>query len=409
MVNQVKKLLNFLKKMQNKKISVIGMGYVGLPTALNISSNNFKTTGVDIDLNKIKLLQKNQLPFKEKGIKKLLNISLKNKNINFTNKLPVSDIYIVCVPTPLNRYKNANLNKLWDVIKKIKIVLKKNDIILIESTIPIGTTKEIYAYLSKNNNKITVGYVPERAIPGNTLYEIVNNHRIIGLTKKNSKAKVSNFYKNIVKGKITYLNDAEAEMVKLFENTSRDVNIALANEFETISKEYESDITKVIKNCNYHPRVNILDPGIGVGGHCIPVDPWFLISNFKNLNTIRSAREMNNNKENLIFKEISKYLKIREKLSKIYVLGLTYKPNCNDLRESPAIRIANKIKKIHRKTFLIDPNINLNTADFKKEVKVIRNQNNLFIFLVAHNEFFPIIKKLIKYKIKYLNFCGINE
>ena len=371
-------------------ISVIGMGYIGLPTALLVADKKTNVNCIDIDKNKILNLKNNKIFLKEKSIKALFN--KKKSFLHFSDKIIKADTYIICLPTPSKKISKFNykedLNILNKFLLKLEKVLKNGDLIIIESTCPPNTAKKYYRKIRKKIN-VHLSTCPERAIPGATIDEMTHNNRIIGASSKLAFNKTKKIYKKFVKGKIFEMSLIEAELVKLFENTYRDTNIALANEMDTICKNFGISSKKVIKHANLHPRVNIHKPGIGVGGHCLPVDPWFLLNKKKNHSLIFTSRAVNINKEDEIYSELSKNLYNK----KILIFGTTYKENSDDIRNSSSLNIIKKILKKFPKVKVFDPwNKSYNNI-LKSEV--LKNKFDLLVIFVNH-------KWLIKNKIKFV-------
>lgn len=398
-----------------KKISIVGLGYIGLPTALLFASNGYFVNAYDKDEEKIKKLSKKIAPFKEKSLNKYFAKSLKKKNINFSNNLVESDIYIICVPTPLTNNKKPNMNYVNKATQEITKYLKDNDLIILESTSPVGTTNKINDYISVNRpniKNIKIAYCPERVLPGNIFFELINNKRIIGGINKKSSLAASALYNKICRGKIVLTSSNSAEFVKLLENTYRDINIALSNEISMLSYEMNINVYDVIKMANLHPRVNIMNPGPGVGGHCIPVDPWFLCDeNFKNNKIIKLSRKINSNKTYWVKEQINRHInnfkKNNKKNPQIGILGITYKPDCDDLRESPSLEILRSIK--HKKLFYHDPFHKkikkFNYLNFNKIIKL----SDILIILVKNKFYIKNKRFILKNKIKVLDFCNFYE
>lgn len=380
------------------KVTTIGQGYVGLPLSLLLSKNKQIVCAYD---NNLKLIKKfnngtyGRLNENEKEVIDLYHRQLKRKNLKFSSKILPSDIYILCVPTPIKKNKKPNLNFVFSAIKEIIQFLKNGDLIIIESTIAIGTTKKIKKIIDSKCKEInySIAYCPERVLPGNAIKEIVNNDRIIGAENKKTHKFVTNFYKMFVKGNI-YLTSIEvAEFTKLAENSYRDTNIAFANELAVLCEKNEVNPKDVIFFANKHPRVNILSPGIGVGGHCIPIDPWFLIENYKNKNSIiRNSRIVNKAKTKIVSNKIVKTYKTSfvGNNESIFILGLSYKANVGDFRESPSLEIISNIKsRIKGKIYVNDPYIkNLK----EKNIKVCSVANGfrkskIIVILVPHKEY----------------------
>lgn len=286
-----------------------------------------------------------ELSFKttEKDLMTLVKGAINSGNLKVQTKPEKADVFIICVPTPCiecDGEKKCDLTYLNKAIESIKPYLENGNLIIIESTIPPGTTDDIYKKLSKDK-KIYVAHCPERVLPGSILKELVENDRVIGGVDEKSAEMAKEIYETFVTGKI-YLTDAKtAEMVKLMENTYRDVNIALANEFAKIAEEIGINVWEAIELANKHPRVNILKPGPGVGGHCISIDPWFIVEKSKNAKLIRTARELNDSMPLFVVEKIKKIIK--KDIGKVAIFGVTYKGNVDDTRESPAEKVVSKL------------------------------------------------------------------
>jgi len=334
-----------------KKISVLGMGYIGLPTACMLANSGFKVLGIDIDEEIINKLNSGKLHIEEPELEKIFSSAFKNNRLRVSLELERSDVFIIAVPTPLDHRNKADLSYVISAANKIKEKIKKGNLVILESTSPPGTTRDIVGKIIANGTGFIAGrdyylaFCPERVLPGKIVYELENNDRIVGGVDKKSSEAAESIYKTFVKGKI-FLTDLEtSEFVKLAENTYRDINIAFANELSLICKDYGIDIREVIKYANMHPRVKILNPGPGVGGHCIPIDPWFILENTDRKDTlIEKCRKINNSMPFIISEEIAEIVgKYRD--PKVTIFGFSYKENVGDIRESPAIIINNELMK----------------------------------------------------------------
>ena len=289
--------------MINKKICVIGLGYIGLPTAAVLANKGYEVYGVDINEKIVNTVNKGNIHIVETDLKKEVYLAVSSGNLKAYTELKPCEIYIICVPTPLKTEKGIpfpNTDFILSVAKSIAKIVKSNDMIILESTSPVGTTEKIKSIILNeglNTKNIHFAYCPERVIPGNIISELLDNDRIIGgITSKGTK-EVAKFYKSFVRGNIVETSAKNAEMCKLVENSYRDVNIAFANELSLICDRENINVWELINLANKHPRVNILQPSTGVGGHCIAVDPWFIIArDNKNTRLIKSAREINDQK-----------------------------------------------------------------------------------------------------------------
>jgi UDP-N-acetyl-D-mannosaminuronic acid dehydrogenase len=333
----------------------MGIGYVGLPLAIMLARKGYTVVGVDTNkeiVNSLNAGKPTSLSINEPKLQEILHDKKVRENLTASEKVCDADIYIVSVPTPLHkRKKEADLSYMVSAVKSILPYLKKGNLIIIESTIPPLTSREIIKPLIENATNLIVGkdvflaHCPERILPGDVFYEIVHNDRVIGGIDERSSLMAKDVYVSFVEGEICITDDVTAELVKLMENTYRDVDIALANEFSLIAETLGVDINKAIEVANKHPRVNILSPGIGVGGHCLPVDPWFITEvDPKNSVIIQTARRIN---DEMPYKTATKIRKAVAKISspKIIALGVTYKPNVHDLRESPALKVIDLLRE----------------------------------------------------------------
>ena len=412
------------------KVSVIGLGYIGLPTAALLASCGVEVRGIDTNEQLIATINSGKAHIKENYLEDLLTGSIKNGSLFATNTISTSDVYIIAVPTPLKRNNEPDIKYIKQAIKSLASVLVKGNLIILESTSPVGTTEMIAEELSKErrdlvfptNNQnypidINIAYCPERVIPGNTLEELVNNDRIIGGLTKDCANKAEKLYKIFVAGNVCKTTSRVAELCKLTENTFRDVNIAFSNEISMICDNYGIDVWELIKFANMHPRVNLLRPGSGVGGHCIAVDPWFIISdNPKTSKLITSAREVNNYKPKYILTILEELLSeeaLSPKNTKIACFGITYKPDTDDMRESPSIEIIKYLaQKDYKKIYVVDPNIdhlpeNLRAQNlFLVDKDSALKDTDVVLMLVSHKEFMNISKNELR-DIKYIDTVGI--
>jgi UDP-N-acetylglucosamine 2-epimerase (non-hydrolysing) len=326
-----------------RRVCCIGMGYMGLPTALLIANSGIDVVGYDINEARVISLNQGHCPFNEPGLSDLLTNTLKSGNFKASTLPVTADAYIVAVPTPHLADGTCDTQYIESALRKIKNVVGSNSIIIIESTIAPGTSLNIiHPLLKQFGLAATLVHCPERAIPGNTIYELVHNDRIIGADDQVTAAQVKQLYKSFVMGEIFDTDIATAEAVKVLENTYRDVNIALANEFSKVLGGLGIDPIKAISLANRHPRVNILAPGPGVGGHCIAVDPWFLIKASPDAHLIKMARHINENRPVDVLVAIQRLQTVP---GKIGVLGLAYKANVDDMRESPSLVLIELLEK----------------------------------------------------------------
>lgn len=386
---------------KNKTISIIGLGYVGLPTALIVANAGYKVFGYDKDTEIISELNNHKLRILENGFEDFFKTVVKKNKISFKNNLEKSDIYIIAVPTPIYKDKTPDLSYIESALEEIVPLLKKNDTIILESTSPIGTTKNILQQIKSERKDLfskdqlpcfSLAYCPERVLPGNLVHEILNNDRIVGGINKDSSKSIKKFYQSFTLGNVFDTNSQTAELVKLTENAFRDVNIAFANELSMMCENKDIDILDAIELANKHPRVNILNPGIGVGGHCIPVDPWFIVHSSKKYSSlIKRSREINDEKTKWVLEKIIQIidkLLVSNKDVKIGILGITYKPNINDTRESPSYKIALSLKEKYNSLSVSDEYVYPKPKELNciSKDRLIKESDIIFI-LTKHSEY----------------------
>jgi UDP-N-acetylglucosamine 2-epimerase (non-hydrolysing) len=324
-------------------VCVVGLGYMGLPTSLLFANAGVKVTGIDLSEKKVNEINGGRCPFEEKGIPETLTAALKTGNFKAQTKPVAADVFVVAVPTP-HENKKCDLSFVLSAVNSLLPVMKDGNLLIIESTIKPKTCEDIILPILRSKHlKVEVAHCPERAIPGNTLYEIVHNDRIIGASSPEATQRAAGLYSTFTKGAIHRTTLVTAECVKLMENTFRDVNIALANEFSLIADKFWFNVSEAINLANKHPRVHILQPGIGVGGHCIAIDPWFLTEDVGDLTLIKTARELNDKMPKHTAERIQN--KISPSVRKIGILGVSYKPDVDDARESPALEVAKLLSK----------------------------------------------------------------
>jgi UDP-N-acetyl-D-mannosaminuronic acid dehydrogenase len=383
-----------------EKICVLGLGYIGLPTAAMFASNGYDIVGVDVNKNVIEALNEGEIIIEEPYLDVMVREVVASGKLKAYNKPQIADVYIIAVPTPINEDKTADMSYVISATKSIVPLVKKGDIIILESTSPPGTTENIIMPIleeSKLNvaEDLYVAHSPERVIPGKILFELVENNRIVGGINEESTKKVKKLYQAFVKGEIYTTNATTAEMCKLTENTFRDVNIAFANELAIICEEMGINVWDVIKYSNKHPRVNIHSPGPGVGGHCIAVDPWFIVEKYPDMaKLINLSRHTNDNMPEYVFGKSKRILgSLKDK--KVTILGITYKPDVDDMRESPIIELISLLEDISGITISIyDPYVK-NYKYLEKDVYTACKDSDLVILGVNHKVFNEIdMKKL---------------
>jgi UDP-N-acetyl-D-mannosaminuronic acid dehydrogenase len=403
--------------MSNQKVVMIGLGYIGLPTAALIANNNIHVHGVDINPQVVETINAGKIHIVEPSLDKVVATAVAKGFLKAALTPLEANTYLIVVPTPFKAKNEPDISFVEAATKAIIPLLKENDLYIIESTSPIGTTEKmmryIYAERPELQDKLHIAYCPERVLPGNVMHELVHNDRVIGGVNEAATQKAIAFYKQFVKGELHPTNARTAEMCKLTENSSRDVQIAFANELSLICDRADINVWELIRLANKHPRVNILQPGCGVGGHCIAVDPYFIVADYPmESQIIAKAREINNYKsfwcaEKVKTAKLEFQLKHGRKAS-VAIMGLAFKPNIDDLRESPAKYIAQRIlQDSHDDTcFIVEPNIQEHKVFKLTPTKEAVEKADIIVYLVAHNEFKNI--QLNNEKI-VLDFCGVNN
>jgi UDP-N-acetyl-D-mannosaminuronic acid dehydrogenase len=380
------------------KVITIGLGYIGLPTSALIASKNLHVFGVDVNEKVVDTINKGEIHIVEPELDLIVKRTVENGYLKAGIKPIQGDVYLIVVPTPFKENHEPDISYIQDATDGIIPILKEKDLYIIESTSPIGTTEKMKDLIFSKRpdliEKLHIAYCPERVLPGNVIYELVHNDRIVGGINEASTQAAINFYKQFVKGEIHATDSATAEMCKLTENASRDVQIAFANELSLICDKAGINVWELIRLANKHPRVNILQPGCGVGGHCIAVDPYFITTQFPlESKIIGTARELNNYKPlwcvEKIKNEILTFEKEKGKKPKVAICGLAFKPDIDDLRESPALFIAEKIKQIYPSelVFFIEPNIESHPNFVISKLENLIEKIDLAIILVQHKEF----------------------
>lgn len=382
----------------NPKVVTIGLGYIGLPTSALIASHGTNVLGVDINQSVVDTINQGKIHIVEPELDAIVSKAVSNGFFKASIKAVPAEVYLIVVPTPFKGNNEPDISFVEAATKGIIPLLKKGDLYIIESTSPIGTTdkmqKLIFTSRPELEGVIHIAYCPERVLPGNVMHELVENDRVIGGVNEASTQKAISFYRKYVKGKLHGTNARTAEMCKLVENSSRDVQIAFANELSLICDKANINVWELINLANKHPRVNILQPGCGVGGHCIAVDPYFIVSDYPiESKIIGTAREVNNYKSFWCAEKIqNEKLKFELKYGrkpKTALMGLAFKPNIDDLRQSPAKYIAQKVlqNSNNQEHFIVEPNIKKHSIYKLTNYREAIKNADIIVFLVAHNEF----------------------
>ncbi len=386
------------------KINVIGLGYIGLPTALMLASHGIDVIGTDYNKDLVATLKAGHTTFTEKGLDELFQDAL-DKGIEFSTEYQATDTYIISVPTPYDKFsKKVDASYVVEAVKNVMDVCPKGATVIIESTISPGTVDKYIRPAIAERGLITgediyLVHAPERIIPGNMLYELVHNNRTIGADEREIGEKVKEYYASFCQGEIVVTDIRTAEMTKVVENTYRAVNIAFANELAKICRHDNMDVYEIIRICNMHPRVDILQPGPGVGGHCISVDPWFLVGDYPELaKVIDASMETNEGMPDYVLNRV--YEIMQEKgmsdIDRVGLYGLTYKENVDDMRESPTLQLLESQKRHLADSLKVyDPYITQDVVDNQyHDLDAFLNDIDFVVIMVKHDEIKEQMSKL---------------
>lgn len=399
------------------EVVMIGLGYIGLPTAALIASNGVSVHGVDINPKVVETINRGEIHIVEPELDKAVANAVKAGHLKAATKAVEANHYLIVVPTPFKDKNEPDISFVEAATRGILPLLKEGDLYIIESTSPVGTTEKmmdlIYTERPELKDTLYIAYCPERVLPGNVMHELVHNDRVIGGVDNASTEKAIAFYSKYVKGELHPTNARTAEMCKLVENSSRDVQIAFANELSLICAKADINVWDLINLANKHPRVTILQPGCGVGGHCIAVDPYFIVADFPmESQIIGKAREINNYKSFWCAEQV-KNAKLQFQLDhgrkpKIAIMGLAFKPNIDDLRESPAKYIAQKVLQDanDEEFYIVEPNIEEHKVFKLTPYEDAFAKADIVVYLVAHDEFKNLPKDSDK---QILDFAGVNK
>lgn len=413
-----------MKKFTYNNICVIGLGYIGLPTAATFAAHGTKVTGVDVNSHAVNMINQGKVHIIEPDLDALVRDVVEKGNLTATNTPVAADAFIVAVPTPFKDDHEPDLKYIESASKALAPYLKPGNLVILESTSPVGATEQMSAWLSEarpdlsfpqnvgEQSDIMIAHCPERVLPGKVLQELITNDRIVGgMTPRCAKA-ACDLYDTFVQGECLTTNARTAEMCKLTENSFRDVNIAFANELSIICDKLDINVWELVSLANHHPRVNILQPGPGVGGHCIAVDPWFIVSSSPDeALLIRAAREINDNKPNWVIAKVNEkiieFLKDNPKKTindvTIACYGLSFKPDIDDLRESPALAITKKLAQQGLSILAVEPNIKKLADSISEYFTLVSLEEaqyaDIHLILVNHSNFQTTINAPGKYTI----------
>ena len=402
---------------KKRSICIIGLGYIGLPTAAILAARGYEVHGVDVKQEAVKKINNGEAHIFEPGLDACLKAAIESGLLSASTEIVPCDVYMICVPTPFkggDGIPEPDLGYIEAATKSIAPYVKAGDLVILESTSPVGATELVEQLLSEGGvatSEISIAYCPERVLPGNIMTELIENDRIVGGINQSSTDAIVEFYEGFVSGSVVPTSARTAEMCKLTENSFRDVNIAFANELSVICEREGIDVWELIGLANRHPRVNVLSPGTGVGGHCIAVDPWFIVSrNPEDAKLIKTARDVNDEKPELVVQKIASVAKEKSKVlgrpARIGCLGLAFKPDIDDLRESPALQVTRRLMKLDYEVVAAEPNVEAVEGINLVDANTVLSTADVIAVLVAHKQFKsePMKRKL--QALAGLDFCG---
>lgn len=417
------------------RISMIGLGYIGLPTATMFASRKKKVIGVDVNQHAVDTINQGKIHIVEPDLDMLVQATVQQGYLKATTVPEPADAFLIAVPTPFKDGHKPDLSYIESAAKSIAPVLAKGNLVILESTSPVGTTEKLAEWLAaarpdlsfpqqkQESADIQIAYCPERVLPGKVVQELVSNDRVIGGMTRTATFMAAALYKTFVQGDLVETNARTAEMCKLTENSFRDVNIAFANELSMICDKLQINVWELIALANRHPRVNILQPGAGVGGHCIAVDPWFVVDTApEESRIIRMAREVNDHKPEWVIGKVKKAITDVHARSthrsiesiKVACLGLAFKPNIDDIRESPAVEIAKVVANLGCQVLVVEPNIDaipgsLSQNNLSLAILEDVQQVDIVCVLVKHDEFIDAKTTLKQKDIIVIDAVGLFE
>lgn len=405
--------------MQIKTVCVIGLGYIGLPTAALLAGKGYRVIGVDINPKAVETINQGKIHIVEPDLDAFVRSAVSSGKLTAQTEPADADVFMVCVPTPLSGQLEGipqpDISFVKSAVRSLAPYLNPGNSVIIESTSPVGTTVDmgnLLASMGVDISAIQIAYCPERVLPGKIMTELVENDRVVGGLNSNSSAVVAEFYKTFVRGEVIQTDASTAEMCKLAENSYRDINIAYANELSMICSNAGINVSRLIELANRHPRVNILTPGVGVGGHCIAVDPWFVVAKDPDhAKLIHAARNVNDFKTEWVIRQIEEQINtLRNNLNrkpKVACFGLAFKPDIDDLRESPALQVAETVAKMDCELIVSEPNLDHHPSFILCEPYKAQESADLLIFLVRHRQFSDLLGRISLSEKSILDYCGI--
>ena len=400
-----------------KRVCVIGLGYIGLPTAALLASNGYEVVGMDVSAHAVEIINQGKIHIVEPDLDAYVRSGVAAGRLRAFSEVQPADVYMICVPTPFHDggdIPQPNIDYVLAATASIAPLVKAGDLVILESTSPVGTTEQMQVVFQESGvaeKELHIAYCPERVLPGKIMTELVENDRVVGGITPEATRAVANFYRSFVHGEVLETDAKTAEMCKLTENSFRDVNIAFANELSLLCAKDGINVWNLIQLANRHPRVNILQPGTGVGGHCIAVDPWFIVARDEaNSRLIHTAREVNDHKTVWVTEQIklasADFNAQNGKKPRIACLGLSFKPDIDDLRESPALEVAQALATQGYNVVAVEPNISSHDEFALLDVERAINECDVIAVLVKHREFLraDVRERLIQ--AGALDFCG---
>ena len=393
-------------------VCVIGLGYIGLPTAALLANRGIVVHGVDVSEDVVSTVNDGEIHIVEPELDAYVSEAVANKKLTASLEPKPADVFVLAVPTPFHEGNVPNIDYVVSATRTIASVVKKGDMVILESTSPVGTTEKVEQVLREegvNTSELYIAHCPERVLPGHIMRELVENDRIVGGLTSEASEKVAAFYRTFVTGEVLVTDARTAEMAKLTENSFRDVNIAFANELSILCDKFKIDVWELIRLANRHPRVNILQPGTGVGGHCIAVDPWFIVhEGGEDARIIRAAREINDYKTEWVVErilaEIESFKTVNGRMPSVACMGQAFKPNIDDLRESPALEVFQALQAKDVDVLAVEPNLANHKSIKLTPYQQASESADLVIYLVAHKEFVGLSANG-----KELDFCGVKQ
>lgn len=393
-----------------KNICVVGLGYIGLPSAALLANRGFQVHGVDVNEYAVETINRGEIHIVEPGLDSFVHSAVNSGALKASLEPTQADVFVLAVPTPFHEGFVPNIDYVLSATRAIAPFIQEGNIVILESTSPVGTTQKVEETLRAegvDTTKIYIAHCPERVLPGRIMIELIENDRIVGGLTPEATAKTVEFYNTFVEGEVLETDAKTAEMAKLTENSFRDVNIAFANELSILCDKFDINVWELIELANHHPRVNILQPGCGVGGHCIAVDPWFIVdAGGQDAELIKTARLKNDYKSDWVIEKVknaSLEFELKQgRQPKVACMGLAFKPDIDDLRESPALKITQELVSLGLDIVAVEPNIE--SHDSIPLVSIEELDVDIVVFLVGHKSFYKLKTTAIE-----LDFCGVRK